>query len=420
MKKFKYLASFLFLLLIPVLTIPAQQEFEIQEFTRNGIVIRPVRVGNRVTIDWQTSEDETERVTTTFNRSASVSFSREDQAFLRLDGLIGNTSEINRNITELVSHYHDDHISPTLLEQCLSDNNFRRIVAPYPSTNASLNDNVFLSLVDYMGNAPRSQNYVLDITPPGTMPFNLTFRTFGNFIYTSFVVNWNIKVELFKYLYPRGSNPNDDGLIYRVTHNGVSYLLFGDFDNINGIENLFNIYAKIEEDIRELYTQQLFNVARVSGIAINALNTDLFSPYCHVHKMRHLNKIAVLSFFAETSMEYKQLSSMFESTQNRIDELDEELANLPTLRADVIKWPHHAHRFSNNDEADDRTDNVIIKMNEVVNPRFIIWQTHSAQENNNFDKYIERFNFKDKFLCSDGIDFNFISLLELLREERVS
>ena len=420
-KLIKYLASFLFLLLVPVFQNYAEPQFEIQESTRNGRVIRPTREGNRVIIDWQTSENEAERVTTVFNNSATVSFSREDQAFLRLDGLLGNTSEINRTITELVSHYHDDHINPVTLTQCLSNNSFMRIIAPYPAIDAILTDSVFLSLVDYMGNTPHPQNYVLDVTPPDTAPLNLTFRTFGNFMYSSFTVSQGLTIELFKYLYPHESNPNDDGLIYRITHNGVSYLLFGDFDDPSGIENLLDTSAEIERrrttvemEIARINEEQseLFLSTTGEVLIMAATSFSYICPVCH---RPHLNRGALMRNLAISGARLIRFENTFENMNARINALEEQLANMPTLRSDVIKWPHHASQKITND--------VIIKMNEVIDPRFIIWQTHPAQKKSDliFNVYIKQnFDFHDKFLCSDGIDFYFISLLEMLREERVS
>jgi len=146
-------------------------------------------------------------------------------------------------------------------------------------------------------------------------------------MYSSFIVRPDLTVELYKYLYPRESNPNDDGLIYRITHNGVSYLL-----------------------LRE------------------------------------------------------------------INELDGKLASLPTLKSDVIKWPHHAHIEDNK-----RANNIIMKLNTTVDPRFIIWQTHSAQNAHSFEEYInQNFDFHDKFKCSDTVTFKFISLLNFFNVRRAS
>ena len=111
-----------------------------------------------------------------------------------------------------------------------------------------------------------------------------------------------------------------------------------------------------------------------------------------------------------------QLKRDYDAIQKEIDRLNEELAALPVLKADVIKWPRHAHIFENNE----KTDAIIRKLNEVVNPRFIIWQTYSAQDAYKFEEYIKRFNFHDKFIRSDNIDIEFVSLLNLPDARRTS
>jgi hypothetical protein len=85
------------------------------------------------------------------------------------------------------------------------------------------------------------------------------------------------------------------------------------------------------------------------------------------------------------------------------------MKRLPFIKADVIKWPRHAHRFDDNE----RTDNIIRKLNDVVKPWFIIWQAHPAQDMEKFRDYIKHFDFHDKFLSSDEREIEFVSLLDL-------
>jgi SAM-dependent methyltransferase len=162
---------------------------------------------------------------------------------------------------------------------------------------------------------------VLDLAPQGKSPDRNYSQNIGDFYYSSFTIGEDISVEMVKYGKPR--NINNDGLVFRVTHKNVSYLLFGDFDDPEGIDRLLDILAIYE------------------------------------------------------------------------------------IKCDVIKWPHHAHKFRNSG----KTDNIIRKMNEIIAPVFIIWERHFTQKG--FAEYIERFDFKEKFLRSDETEIVIISTLTI-------
>ena len=283
-----------------------------------------------ITIDFQTTENTEEKVTGVFGNSATVSFKKNDAIFLRLDGLLGNPKEVNEFIVELITHYHTDHVTRSIVERCLNEGSFYRIVGPYPSLSSS-RERVFALLTEReeLNNQNNSENPspaakdedpVIDISRSGIRPLRSDPSFIGGFYYSFFEVNEDIKVEIFKYESPR--NVNSDGLIFRIIHKNITYLLFGDFDDPGGIE-----YFLLLSDI--------------------------------------------------------------------ID-----------IRADIIKWPHHAHRFPDNERADE----IIRRMNEVIKPQYIIWQRHYTQ--NGFKEYINRFEFSPKFLCSDEAEIFVISFMK--------
>ncbi|MDR0443830.1 MAG: hypothetical protein LBH44_10525 [Treponema sp.] len=305
---------------------------EIPDFYRNDKLLSSVWENDKLVIDWQTTLAEEEKVTTVFNNSPTVSFQMGGQTFLRVDGLLGSAEEINSYITELITHYHSDHISLAVVKQCLREGSFDRLVGPYPLLEESRN-NVFYELDGNKLTNSLQKDHILDVAFDKE-PLNLRFGVIGDFYYSCFDIAENVKVELFKYQKPH--NQNTDGLIYRISHKGVSYLLFGDFDNPAGIENLLDAAMSVEAE-RE---------------------NKLFS----------------------------------------------------TLKADVVKWPHHAHKFNQ------RFDDLVIKMNAIIDPYFIVWERHHTQEG--FREYIRRFEFNNKFLCSDDFEINFISL-EMLNARRL-
>ena len=421
-KTAKYALSFVFLLLVSAFPGYAEQEPVITEFTRNGKVIRPVYGNGKITIDWQTTQDPDEKVTCTFTGSPTVRFISGNRGLVRLDGLLDNTCKINKFNTELTSHYHRDHISRAIFADAQLKKSFNYLIGPYPvleeSRNGVFND------IDARRDNEKEPLHALGIDPSGKMK-DFSFINIGNFYYATFNADENITIELFKYNAPKHSNINTDGLIYRITNYGVSYLLFGDFDDPDGIGNLLEAFAEIkkrravyEKDIEELKERQILNIANAVGKGVDIVKT-LYSPVCpRCLRYHNVNWVSVAANLIDTSLDIVQIQRAHNSYAKEIYELDKELATLPTLKADVIKWPHHAYIFDDND----RIDKIIRKMNEVVDPWFIIWQTHPAQKAHEFEEYInpERFDFHDKFKCSDKIKFEFISLLDSLNAREAS
>lgn len=273
---------------------------------------------DRLIVDFGTTENEDEKVYCTFHDSATVSYQRGGSTFLRLDGLLGKTSEVSELIIDLITHYDSDHVNRALVEQCLRDGSFNRLIAPYPDLESSRNA-VFSILEEHAQGTEQDTegNRILDISPDG-QSLNLTITDVGDFSYSSFQTDGDIFVEMYKYHKPRSMNT--DGLIFRISHKNISYLLFGDFDDPAGIENLLDVF---------------------------------------------------------------------------------------TIRADIVKWPHHAHKFANNK----KTDEILKKMNEKVNPFYIIWEPYQNQKG--FPDYIERFDFRYKFLCSEDMEIQVISFFRI-------
>jgi restriction endonuclease S subunit len=103
-----------------------------------------------------------------------------------------------------------------------------------------------------------------------------------------------------------------------------------------------------------------------------------------------------------------QLQELITALESEIRTLNKELRGLPVLKADIIKWPHHAHRFPESE----RADRVIKKLNDVVEPQYIIWQRYNNQSSEKFEDYIERLNLSGKCYSSDDMEITTISLLE--------
>lgn len=202
---------------------------------------KPIKTieGNTATIDFRVSPIE-KQVYSSFDGSSTVSHERNGNLFLRTDGILNSTTTFNKGITELNTHPHIDHISLRALETRLQREDFERIISSYPINN-SAKTKVFQSLNKVEKNQDykfRHDNGILEITK-NTLT-NIFTGTIGDFYYTVFDYDKDIKVETFKYQKPIKSNANSDGVIYLITINKVKFLLFGDFDYPKGIENLLD------------------------------------------------------------------------------------------------------------------------------------------------------------------------------------
>jgi hypothetical protein len=374
----------------------------------------PAKDGVRI-IDLRTTADPSEQVHARFGGNATVDYRRNRRIFMRLDGILNGTEDFSPEITELVSHFHNDHISYAALENLLETGNFADLFAPYAYLDSAKNR--IFDLLEKAGDRQeykfKQENRILEITG-ADRPFTPVHTgSIGDFYYTAFNYDADIQITLFKYKKPK--NPNKDGMICQIIHNNASYLLFGDFDDPGGIENLLGASAENEKkliELEELYsalekheyeyedTENLID-AFYSGIFFGG--DEEFEPDDETR-----NRIAVLE------NHLRELENTIYGLEERIDGLEAEIKPLPALQADIVKWPHHAHAFSRE---------LIEKMNAVINPRYFIYQAHRTQEDDpenpaKFKAMIESLDFKDKFINSAEYDVEIISLYFLRVTDR--
>jgi len=404
------------------------KELEAQGKTHTEVqmTIWRTRTGEWVTLqdrlhvyDFMTTTAERERVSGSFGRTATVSYREDGKMFLRLDGLLSVNDNVDNQIIELITHYHNDHINIAEVEQAIREGSFSHLYAPYPAIAASRN-RIFNSITEQAGVREynfKQENNFIEVTP-ANIPLSRTSNiTVGDFNYSSFRINEDMTVEMYKYRNPRNGEVNHDGLIYRFTHKNVSYLLFGDFDYMNGIENLLDASAANEE-------QYYLKSEEISNLEIQRL--QVFDELeLLLHYKEYYERLSQISDDDPDFLAFKrqlpeilegineQISGqerIIEGLNTEIDSLTRELSRLPFMKADVIKWPHHAHIEDNV-----RADSIIRKLNTVVDPQFIIWQTHFSQDADKFEEYIRQHfpDFYKKFLCSDTITIEFLSLLDL-------
>jgi hypothetical protein len=359
-------------------------------------------------IDFRTTSDPAGQVRTRFGGNATVDYRRNGQKFMRLDGILNQTVDFGPEITELVSHFHNDHINLASLETLLKEKDFDRLFAPYAYLDSSRN-RIFELLEENRNGRElkfKQENRILEITDM-EKPFAVTDLTgsIGDFYYAAFEYDADISVVIYKYKKPKDpKDPNTDGVIYQISHKDVSFLLFGDFDDPAGIKNLLEASAENERKQNEV--DELKSVLRKR-------------EYEYEYESKNAGVFAIGVLFAsegakpddETLNRLESLKTRLEELENgiigleeSIYELEDEIIPLPPLKADVVKWPHHAHLFEEKDRE------VIIKLNEVVDPYYFIYQVHSAQDLKKFETFIKDFNFSKKFINSGVQPVEFISL----------
>jgi len=92
---------------------------EIQNIIWRTRIIKEIeRTNSRLTMDFQTTQKEEDRIRSTFNKSSTVNYEQNGKTLMRIDGLLGN-NDINEYIIELITHFHNDHISRSVVEQCI-------------------------------------------------------------------------------------------------------------------------------------------------------------------------------------------------------------------------------------------------------------------------------------------------------------
>jgi len=356
--------------------------------------------GNIVTINYRASNPD-KQVNSRFGNSSTVSHARNGNLFLRTDGILNSTEIFNEGITELNTHPHIDHISRRALETRLQRGDFERIISSYPINN-SAKTKVFkiLNKVEKNQNYNfRHENGILEITK--NRPTNIFTGTIGDFYYTSYDYDKDIQVETFKYQKPIKSNANSDGVIYLITINKVKFLLFGDFDYPKGIENLLDASkanaierADKEEEQYALFVRYFEAEKTVNQLAyqVNTARTQNVDT-------------------SRLTRQYNEALKNFKEIEENIEELETELLSLPVVKANVIKYPHHAFIFEKKDWG------LIDRIDKELNPEHIIYQTRNNRQKNNFDAFLDSLTptLRNKFINSAEKEVNFLTMKQFYK-----
>jgi hypothetical protein len=399
--------------------------YEIQEklWDTNAYVIR--YENGRIIYDSLKTEKEEEKVYIQFDDTATIKLVIDGKVVLQIDGLRGGTAGVREFIVELITHFHHDHISKAQVERALKEGSFRYIVSPNPVRNDSKNEIYKLLAEKPQEKAELEVNLYPSAQIISRKGDNVVLHEtqIGNYTHSSFQVTKDIKVEMFKNNNPR--NANDDGIIYQIRHKDVGYLFFGDADDPRSLEDLLDASAANEKQYYELQ-EEIYNLRHQEVIVSHNIAMLYLVNYNLSGNVKNSDGSVDPDAIQE---EKKRLEPYVREYLEQIDEIEEaiyllkdECSKLPFLRADIIKWMHHAHIDNSA-----RFIAVIKKLNYVLDPTYFVYQHYGNQKTEEFIKFIEELHLKPKFLNSErpeipegsgipkdteisGIDF--VSLLE--------
>jgi len=313
-----------------------------------------------VTIDYHTSPEK-ERMTSSYGGTAAVVFTHNSSTY-RFDGMQTTLTNQNKALFDFITHFHSDHIDYRALEQVLKDGLAGQVFFPLPMLDRSMRKKSFETMW-FIADTSKCefdiQNSVCQILPADTALNVPVVNSFiGQFMYSQYRFG-DLSIETYRHINPK--NENMDGIIYRIQYKNVSQLNFGDFDN--------------EEELADLLKHSGENQKK---------RMEIQEEYYALEEQIHSGGGS-------------------EELIQRRNALYEQLQLLPTVTADVVKWPHHARILKNIEFAE--------QLNRVVNPHYFIYQAHPAQDEEEFEAFIRQLSFREKFINSANYRVDVISLI---------
>jgi hypothetical protein len=192
-----------------------------------------------VTIDFHTSP-EGEEPRGRYDGTAAVTYGLKTSAF-HFDGLEHDPAAEAQAIHDFLTHFHSDCVNAKALE-VIQKGLKSTVTYPMPALENSRKKRTFelIQSIAGTGNCQvDTQNSVCQIAPAAVgLPAPAVSGAMGPFLYSRYEFE-GLTVETFKHL--NRKDENTDGLICRLTHNGVSHLLFGDFDDEKALTELLEL-----------------------------------------------------------------------------------------------------------------------------------------------------------------------------------
>jgi hypothetical protein len=384
--------------------------------------------------DFGTSEEN--KLFMRYTNSAHISGTINDKPIIDIDKL----EYSQQNGILIYSHLHDDHIKANVLEQTLNEGNYRFIVVPKIAD--SIQNNKALNVI--RNHIAKEKPYYEDdeiiiIAPNDNKEIlHVSKLNFGNFNYYKFEAHEDILIEIYK---QKGqTDMNKSSLITKINHKSINYLSFGDYNNIDGINELIDLSKKNEEQylmIREEIDKKFFELFKIiseveyryrnlsniettnendikyfinlfyeilgvsvnTGMEIKDLNfiqnnvindkakhfiykEDYYYIYNLMTKIIQIinnSKGANLSGEEIYMQEFKDLLDNVFHLSKLIGQYRLELANHPFLRTNVFKWFHHEAGFDIKKEKE--IIDTVKEFNKIIRPNFIMHEKGRNQKN---------------------------------------
>lgn len=109
--------------------------------------------------------------------------------------------------------------------------------------------------------------------------------------------------------------------------------------------------------------------------------------------------------------QYNEAEKNYNEIQKEIIELRIKIRSLPVVKADVIKYPHHAFVFEKKDWG------LIDRIDKELNPYHIIYQTRNNRHIVEFDAFLKTLKpeLQEKFIDSAKFNVKIITLEQFTR-----
>jgi hypothetical protein len=297
--------------------------------------------------------------------------------------------------TVFITHNHGDHLSAGELERVRKEGLQGALYVPMFLRGGSMENSAFNTLTALADSGEYEfdiQNLLCQLKARGVKDMTHILNNYiGGFLYSQYVFDTGTKdkalIELFRHLNP--VDANTDSLIFRLNYKGITLLLPGDFDDERALKELFEASKKnmkkqleIREEIAQL-EEKLYAVPGYQELIDKLERHDTL--VVRLRTLEQINRILPnsgsvirhLSYFYDLASLEQELAGSpafkeWDATGKRIAELENEYARLPVVRANYLKWPHHAHIFKDSGLYDE--------IKSAVDPFYIILQPHQTQQ----------------------------------------
>jgi len=334
-----------------------------------------------------------------FTKGAHISGTINDKPFIDIDKL----DYSQQNGILIYSHFHDDHINANALEQTLNEGNYRFLVVPKIADNIQNNKALNVLRSHIAKEKPvYEDDEIIVIAPNNNEKIGLFAKIeIGNFNCYRFNKQEDIGINIDIYKQRGQTDMNKSSLITKIKHKYINYLSFGDYNNIDGINELINFSKKNEElsfaineeinknafklfeiksefeyryrnltniqttdenDIKEFLKlfDKFLDISLINGVYLEYINSlqnseeksktlneinQIYNSDINLILLQMEITILLLSKEQENLQKFMDLLNIAKDLSINIGGYKTRLNHHPFLRANVFKWFHHEDGF---------------------------------------------------------------------------